>query len=106
MIALTGVTVRLYGLLNSHVAWTLLLAGSVSRCALSLVTCYVLIAAVYDLVRPKVKTGIYPDEPPRRSQAVIAWVKLCSSLANVNAGPWKQVEELKSHPAEMSFSNI
>lgn len=73
MIALTGVIVRLYGLLNSHVACTLLLAGSVSRCALSLVTCYVLIAAVYDLVRPKVKTGIYPDEhSPRRSQAVIA----------------------------------
>lgn len=39
-----------------------------------------------------------------RSQGVIAGVKLCSSLADVSAGPWKQVEEIKSHPGEMSFS--
>lgn len=90
VIALTGVFVRLYGLLNSHVACTLLSAGTASCCALSLVACYVLVAAVYqhDLVRPKVKMDIYPDEhSPRRSQAVIAGVKLCSSLADVSSEP-------------------
>lgn len=89
---LTGVIVRSYGLLNSYVAWILLLAGTASCCTLPLVACYVLVAAVYprDLVRPKVKMDIYPDQHfPRRDQGVIAGEKLCSSLADVSAGPWK-----------------
>ena len=90
MTALTGVTVRLYGLPNSHVACILLLAGTASCCALSSVACYVLVAAVYqhDPQRPKMKMDICPDEhSPRGSQGVIAGVILCSSLADVSAGP-------------------
>lgn len=90
MIALTGVVVRLCGLLSSHVAYILFLARPASCCALSLVACYVPVAALYqhDLVRPKVKMDIYPDDhSPRRSQGVIAGVKLFSSLADVSAGP-------------------
>lgn len=97
----------LYGFLYSHVACTLLLAGTASHSVQSLVAFRAVVVAVHqhDLVRPKVKMDIYPDEhSPRRSQAFIAGVKLLPSLADVSAK--KQVQELKSRQAEMSFSKI
>lgn len=69
MTAFTGVIVRLYGLLNSYAVCIFLLSGTESCCALSLVACYVLVAALcqHDLVRPEVKMDIYHDEEARVS---------------------------------------